>query len=101
MAFSRLFRTDSIIISCKLAKRDVRVSSNFCKTLVSYTYLVKKFINVDDVCPMLKYFSSSSRGTMSGELESSIKFILELYWRMISLIEVYNTPYVVSIKLKI
>ena len=41
---------------------------------------------------------SYSLGTISGELESSIKFILELYCRMISLTQVSSTVYVVSTK---
>ena len=52
----------------------------------------------EDVTPVFKYRKSSVQGLMSGMLESSIKFLIRLYWLLIYLTEVSKLEYVVSTK---
>ncbi len=98
VAFYSPFCTDYMMISCKLVNREVKVSSNFCSTFVSYISLVKKLVKVPEVSPILKYCSNYSLGTISGILESSIRLIFALYCLIISRIQVSKAAQVVSTK---
>lgn len=58
--------------------------------MLSWIYFVRKWIKAEEVTPVFKYLKSYWHGLISGEVESSTKFFILLYWLLIYLTELYK-----------